>query len=96
MKLYEEFKEYENLRDEPLKEAYKKTFENKDYDLTDEDQLKELINVLAKKKFEEYKNLSISSAKRLVARNLELQLRHDGAKQALDVLDDYIISTKEL
>jgi hypothetical protein len=94
MKLFEEFRLYENLWDELLKESYIKTFEGKDYDLTDEKQLKELIDLLVKKESEKNKDLPIHILKRQVTRKLEHQLKHEGAQQALNVLDDLIISDR--
>jgi hypothetical protein len=97
MKLHEEFKEYETLWDEPLKESFIKTFEGKDYDLTDEAQLEDLIDLLTKREAKKYKNsLSLNRIKHNVRRNLFLQLKHERADhKVLEILEDQLISNKD-
>jgi hypothetical protein len=93
MKLYEEFKEYENLWDTKLEESFIKTFEGTDYDLTDETQLKELIDLVAKKK---YKNLPLKSSRYTVTNNLLSQLRYEKVdRRVINIIEDFLISNKD-
>lgn len=90
MKLYEEFKEYENLWDTELKESFIKTFEGTDYDLTDEAQLKELIDLIVKK---EYTNFPPESSRRIVANRLLRQLKYEKVDRGvIDIIEDLLIS----
>lgn len=87
MKLYEEFKEYEDLWGEPLKESYIKNFEGKDYDLTRERDLKKLINAILQKELGI--KIPLDIAKMKIINRLMSQLKHEGAdRKIIDMLED--------
>ena len=91
MKLFEEFKEYETMWDTPLKEAFVKTFEDEYYDLTDKDQLKKFIDLLAKR---EYKTLPLSTSRRSIVHSLMIQFKqeHSDYPKVIENLEDLLFS----
>lgn len=91
MKLYEEFKDYENMWDTDLKESYVKTFEGKDYDLTSERQLRELIDAIVQKELGI--KVSLSGMRESVISRLILQLKHEKVDpKIINVLIDLSIN----